>query len=116
MLDPKRCDVLQTGPIAVEMPSNFHEFRKSFDAAVESGDEVTMLAYSQVLPMLEERAFVTDEDVEAAGKFTVFCLLQDLMGDTQMPRGAELRTLKVKYAGMFHRLELMEANAWAGNN
>lgn len=116
MLDPKRCDVLQTVPPAVKIPANLHEFRAAFDAAVESGDEVTMLAYEQLLPKLERHYFVTDEDVEAAGKFTVFCLLQDLMGDAPLPRGIELGTLKVKYAGMFHRAELMEANAWLGNN
>lgn len=124
MSTTKHTDVLKTSPATVELSADFHTFRAAFDTAVESGDEFTLHAYNRVLSSLEECAFVTDEDEAAAGKFRILCLLQGLIGDVAsgtiesawVDREIALRAMKVRYTGMFHRLELMEANKWISNN
>jgi hypothetical protein len=115
MLDPKHSDVLLTTPHAVEVPDNIHDFRTAFDAAVDNGDEVTLMAYKPLLQAVESRAFVTDEEKEAAGQFIVQCQVLELMNGP-LPRGTMLRALAVRYSGALYRLTLSETSQWLGNN
>jgi hypothetical protein len=115
MLDSKRSDVLLTTPHAVEVPDNIHDFRAAFDAAVDNGDEITLMAYKPILQEVESRAFVTDEEKEAAGQFIVQCQILELMNGP-LPRGTMLRALAVRYSGALYRLTLSETSQWLGNN
>ena len=115
MLDPKHSDVLLTTPHAIDVPDNIHDFRTAFDAAIDNGDEVTLAAYQPLLQAVESRAFVTDEEKEAAGRFIVECQVLELMNGP-LPRGTLLRALAVRYSGALYRLTLSETSQWLGNN
>lgn len=115
MLDPKRSDVLITSPHEIDVPDNIHDFRVAFDAAVDNGDEVALTAYGPLLQAIESRAFVTDEEKEAAGQFITQCQVLELMNGP-LPRGTFLRALPIRYAGAFHRLTLAENSQWMSNN
>lgn len=115
MLDPKRSDVLLTTPHSIDVPDNIHDFRTAFDAAIDNGDEVTLAAYQPLLQAVESRAFVTDEEKEAAGRFIVECQVLELMNGP-LPRGTLLRALAVRYSGALYRLTLSETSQWMGNN
>jgi len=115
MLDPKHSDVLLTSPHAIEVPDNIHDFRAAFDAAIDNGDEVTLMAYGPILQNVESRAFVTDEEKEAAAQFLIQCqVLEALHGP--LPRGTLLRGLAVRYSGALYRLTLSENSQWMSNN
>lgn len=115
MLNLKHSDVIITSPHEVEMPDNLHDFRAAFDAAVESGDEVSMMAYRPILQAIEERVGVLDSEKEAAAQFIVSCQVLEALGAAP-PRGHLLRALSVRYAGAFHRLTLSENSQWLPNN